>query len=249
MTGLIRKATVLTFCGLLVAGAAMAGVPSATTSTIPPGHIFGAVIGAGGSPGARVNAGGVPNAFFQFSITVRDLATNVVSGSNVKIDFSQCKRLYLGQDQPFMGAPSNCGTHVVSVLSGPTGIATFRIVAGSNNTGVLLGENDAIGCVQIIADNVALGRVNIATPDEDNSSSGGAMSGADLGLVIDDVAHCLNDPGAPFYLGRSDFDFNNVTDGVDIGEEIDFVGNIKFNAADNLKTCSDLGHTCCALLP
>ena len=35
MTGLIRKATLMTLCGCVVAGAAMAGIPSASTSTVP----------------------------------------------------------------------------------------------------------------------------------------------------------------------------------------------------------------------
>ena len=38
MTGLVRKATLLSVCGLLIASAAVAGVPSGATSSLPPGN-------------------------------------------------------------------------------------------------------------------------------------------------------------------------------------------------------------------
>src|SRR5438046_1854598 len=56
MTGLVRKATLLSVCGLLGASAVMAGVPNLTNSSIGTGIIL---VGTAGAGAATVKADGV----------------------------------------------------------------------------------------------------------------------------------------------------------------------------------------------
>src|SRR5262252_1224345 len=97
MTGLVRKATLLTAAGLLAASAAMAGVPSAANSTTP------ACISLVGS------LSGVPDGAGQFTVTVRDLANNPLNGASVVIDLSGCADLNICNDQLDANALVNCG--------------------------------------------------------------------------------------------------------------------------------------------
>src|SRR5260221_1749752 len=73
MTGLIRKATLMTLLGLLVAQAAMAGVPSASTSVLPPSGALrlGVYSTAPPGPGGRSEAGAGKNVF-TLSVTAND---------------------------------------------------------------------------------------------------------------------------------------------------------------------------------
>jgi len=96
MTGLVRKATLLTVAGLLAASAAMAGVPSAANSTVP------ACISLVGS------SAGVPDAFGSFSVTVRDLANNPLNGASVVVDLSGCTDIAICDDQLDVDALVNC---------------------------------------------------------------------------------------------------------------------------------------------
>ena len=77
MTGLVRKATLLTACGMLLAAAAMAGVPSAANSTTP-----GAVLLVGRNVAGPDTTDGV------FQVVVRDLANNPINASAVVVDFA-----------------------------------------------------------------------------------------------------------------------------------------------------------------
>ncbi|HTO91529.1 MAG TPA: hypothetical protein VMJ70_10400, partial [Candidatus Sulfotelmatobacter sp.] len=62
MTGLVRKATFLVACGVLVASAAMASVPSPANSTVPT------CINLVGTNGTSADPAGA------FTVTVKDLA-------------------------------------------------------------------------------------------------------------------------------------------------------------------------------
>src|SRR5215475_10671403 len=85
MTGLVRKATLLCVGGILVAGAAMAGVPSGANSQKPCILLmdFG-----NSTNGVGVNAGvcGQP----ALKVIVRDGNNMVVAGATVVLDFSTC---------------------------------------------------------------------------------------------------------------------------------------------------------------
>ncbi len=90
MTGLVRKAILLSVCGLLFAGAAFASVPSATNSTLPAG------VKLVGTPAGVADPSG------QFTVTVRDLANNLIANSAVVIDVSGCTPdIKIQSTQPF----------------------------------------------------------------------------------------------------------------------------------------------------
>ena len=131
MTGLVRKATLLTAAGMLVATAAMAGVPSAANSTTP------ACITLVGS------LAGVPDAAAgQFTVTVRDLANNPLNGASVVIDLSGCADLAICSDQLDANALVNCGAKTTRKFTDATGKVTFVVLGGSNgggNASTLLG--------------------------------------------------------------------------------------------------------------
>jgi hypothetical protein len=76
MTGLVRKATLLSVCGLLAASAALANVPDPAQSIVPTGiRLVG-------------QSAGTPSPVGLFQVTVKDLAGNLIANSNVVIDFS-----------------------------------------------------------------------------------------------------------------------------------------------------------------
>src|SRR5437016_7499658 len=96
MTGLVRKASLLTAAGLLIASAAMAGVPSPGNSTFP------ACITLVG------NTALVPDPVGQFTVVVRDLGNNPLNNASVVIDLSACHDLLICNDQLDAGATVVC---------------------------------------------------------------------------------------------------------------------------------------------
>src|SRR5262245_8191930 len=123
MTGLVRKATLLTAAGMLIASAAMAGVPSAANSTTP------SCISLVGS------LGGVPDAAGTFNIIVRDLANNPLNGASVVIDLSGCLDLAICDDQLDANAVVNCGAKTTRKFTDALGSVTFIVLGGSNGGG------------------------------------------------------------------------------------------------------------------
>ena len=183
MTGLVRKAILLSVCGLLFAGAAMASVPSAAQSTIPAGI---KLVGT---------TAGVADPLGQFTVTVRDLAGNVIANSAVVVDFTLAvPDIKFQQTQPFAGLTTDGPTRTVRALSNASGIATFRIV-GRSTTGAFAGFQKG----KIQADGVLLGNVTVAAFDLDGSNGVGA----------NDLATWLGDFGAAAAAGRSDYDFSS----------------------------------------
>jgi len=206
MTGLVRKATLLTLCGLLVAGAAMAGVPSSATSSKP------ACINLVGTNGTVTDPAG------QFTVTVRDVANNAVANSQVKIDFSGCVDINIGTQasQLFAGLTVNCTNKTITAVSNATGIATFRIVGSAKNpTGGVLPKSLS-GCASISADNQPLGTMTIGAFNEDGSID--SPPGSGTGVAGNDLSAWKGDfftAGNPYY-GRSDFDCNGAVGGNDL---------------------------------
>lgn len=191
MTGLVRKATLLVLCGVLFAVAANAGVPSASNS-IKPSCI--ALVGT---------KSGVVDPVGQFTVTVKDLANNVIANSTVVVDFSQeygpspadCR---IGNAQPFAGVTVDCTAKTVRATTNISGVATFNIVGGAQNAGNSPGRGAGGG--KIFADGVFLSNVTVQAFDQDGVGGVGA----------NDLSAWLGDkfaPGAP-YFGRSDYDCN-----------------------------------------
>jgi hypothetical protein len=189
MTGLVRKATLLTVCGLLVAGAAMAGVPSPSNSTKSSNCVR--------YVGLKV---GVADPAGLFTVTVKDLVPNVIANSQVVIDFSACGDTH-SANQASQEVALNLtvdGTNkTVRALTNGSGVATFKIVGGvtASRTPVA-----AANCAKIFADGVLLSSVSVNAFDQDGA---GGVALADLSLWSTDFYSGLNQR-------RSDYDCNNA---------------------------------------
>jgi len=187
MTGLVRKATLLSACSLLVAASAFAGVPSPGNSTLPS-PAFLTVVGS---------SLGVADPLGVFSITVRDLANNPINGSSVVIDFSGNADMLVCSDQLDAGATVNCAAKTVRKFSDAAGVVSFNILGGSNNAGASAGAG--VGAVKVYADGVLLGSMTAAILNQDGGLSG---------LGANDISVWIADFGSLNYFGRSDYDYS-----------------------------------------
>lgn len=181
MTGLVRKATLLTAAALVVASAAMAGVPSETNSTKP------ACISMVGS------VAGVPDAAGQFTVIVRDLANNPLNGASVVIDLSNAGDLAICDDQLDVDALVNCAAKTVRKFTDVTGSVTFIVLGGSNGGG---NASTLLNGGRIYANGTLIGSPTVSAFDLDGSSGVGA----------NDLSAWLGDFGSGQNYGRSDYD-------------------------------------------
>jgi hypothetical protein len=182
MTGLVRKATLLTAAGLLVASAAMAGVPSPGNSTLP-----GCITLVGSLAGTPDAAAG------QFTVVVRDLANNPLNGASVVIDLSNANDLAICDDQLDANALVNCAAKTVRKFTDVTGSVTFTVLGGSNGAG---NASTLLNGGRIYANGTLMNSPTVAAYDLDGSSGVGA----------NDLSAWLTDFGTGNPYGRSDFD-------------------------------------------
>lgn len=208
MTGLVRKATLLTAAGLLIASAAMAGVPSPGNSVIPQ------CISLVGS------AASVPDAAGTFSVIVRDLANNPLNGASVVIDLSNCTDLAMCDNQLDAGATVNCAAKTTRKFTDITGTVSFIVLGGSNGSG---NATTLLGGGRIYANGTLLGSPTVAAFDLDGSS----------GVAINDLSVWLTDFGTGINYGRSDFD---CTGSVGINDLS--VWLTEFGAGTSVASCS-----------
>ena len=181
MTGLVRKAALLTAAGLMIASAAMAGVPSPGNSTTP------ACITLVG------NAAGIPDPAGSFTITVRDLANNPLNGASVVVDLSGTTDLRICNNQLDAGALVNCAAKTTRKFTNALGQVTFTVLGGSNGAG---NATTLIGGGKIYANGVLIASPTAAAYDLDGAS----------GIGANDLSAWLTDFGSGSPFGRSDFD-------------------------------------------
>ena len=162
MTGLVRKATFLSACGMLIAGSAMAFVPNAAVSIVP------CAISLVGASGVTADANGA------FTIVVKDVAGNdiklseVQHGAGVAID----------------------GTHKkINVTADGTGTAVIRIQGVATKVGPLAG---LLGCASITANGTLLTNgtdkplVAVSVLDLDGGAGSLGLSIGDLSAWLSD---------------------------------------------------------------
>lgn len=190
MTGLVRKATLLSVCGLIAAGAAFANVPDPTQSTVPNG--------------VRVVAqtGGVAAAAGQFVVTVRDIGGNLIANSSVVVDFSAHPDLRLCSTS-LDGSTVDCALKTVRAFTNGSGVATFRVLGGSSGPATVLASSAPV--VEVFADGVLLATIRGAAFDLNNV---GGVGAADLAIWLGDAA-------APAKM-RSDYDYSGTVGAADL---------------------------------
>ena len=190
MTGLVRRATLITAAGLLAATAAMAGVPSATTSSQPSG-LFMKVLGQ--SAGSQDPAS-------NFSYTIRDASNNPVPGSVVILNFASCTDVRICSSPQPTGT-ANCGAKTVSGVTNASGQVTFGIIGSSSAGAATFGS-----CAHVTADGVPMSNLHVATGDYD----------AVNGINPLDVSATFGDVNAGTNRARSDFDNNGIVNPLDV---------------------------------
>lgn len=194
MTGLVRRATLFSAVGLLAASAAMAGVPSASTSTQPATKAL-RIVGHGSPPDAAGN----------YSYTIRDAANNAVPGSTVIINFAGCGSVRICSSDFAVGAGVNCAAKTVSMVTNASGQVTFAVSGAGNG----VGASNVFRCATVTADGVPFDNIGAGTVDNDGING---VTGIDGGAFASDL---FAFPGT--YRSRSDFDGDNDVDGIDGG--------------------------------
>jgi hypothetical protein len=215
MTGLVRKATLLSVCGLLAASVALAAVPDPTQSTCPA-HINSA--GHDGTDGEPL---------VEFNVQVNDISGIGVGGSVVVIDMSGCTDQVFCTDQ-LLNSTADCPTMTVRKNADPSGLATFRIIGGASYP---TGVGDPGGpdkCVTIYADGVLLCTIDIGSFDLDNVTG---VGGGDLSLWLDDF-------GVGGDIGRSDYDGDDNVGGGDLSLWLDVFGSASGQSCGDLAAAS-----------
>ena len=183
MTGLVRKAMLFTAAGCLIASAAMAGVPSPGNSTVPPCI---SLVG---------NLAGVPDPVGSFTVTVRDLANNVLSGASVVVDLSGCTDIKMCSDQLDPATTNICAAKTTRKFTNVAGQVSFRVLGGSNGSG---NATTLLGGAKIYANGTLIGSPTASVFDLDGANGVGIN---DLSVWLGDFGTILNPA-----FGRSDFD-------------------------------------------
>lgn len=197
---LVRRATLICAIGLLVAGAAVAGVPSAGTSTQPA---FVVLTG---------HSGGVPDTRGNITYTIRDASNNPVPGSVVIFNFAGCAHdVRIGQEAQ-AGVSVNCAAHTVTGVTNGAGQLTLAIV-GESNGGLPTFTPNIIGpCLAVTADGVALSSLRVATADLNGTAGVDAL----------DISICFGDKQNFNTVARSDLDNTGLVDALDISQVFGF---------------------------
>lgn len=180
MTGVLRKATLLTVAGLFVASAAFAGVPSPGNSTIP-----GCIPLVGSNLGLRDTTTG------SVTVVVRDLANNPIAGASVVLDFSGLADIAICSDQLDLNALTNCAAKTTRKFTDALGQVSFTVLGGSAGS-----ASSLVNGAKIYANGVLLGSPTASAYDLDGAG----------GVSINDLSSWLFDLGTLTAYGRSDYD-------------------------------------------
>ena len=179
MTGLVRKAALLSAVALFGASAAMAGVASPGNCTVP-----GCIEMVG-------NLAGVADPGFPFTVIVRDLANTPLVGASVVLDFSGCTDIGMCSDQLDINATQVCGAKTTRRFTDGFGSVTFLVLGGGNAAPVTLG-----GGGRVYANGVLIASPSVGAFDGDGANGVGA----------NDLSVWLTGFGTGFPFGMLDYD-------------------------------------------
>ena len=192
MTGLIRKATLFSVAGLMLAGAAMAGVPNEATSTVP-----NLIKIAGGPPAPGLGTSSVdPLAIVTY--VIRDANNTPVANTSVVLNFTACTDILLSP-----GGGINCGAKTFTGTTDGVGQLSVGIRGVGNGTG---SPRAVCNCVHVTAGGQPFSDVGAAAFDKDGTSGVGA---GDLSQLITDFV-------SPGIECRSDFSGNDSVGAEDL---------------------------------
>jgi len=201
MTGLVRKATLLTVAGLVAASASFAGVPSPANSTVPAClPLVGSSLGVADPAGA-------------ITITVRDLANNPLVGASVVLDMSNAADIAICDDQLDAGALVNCAAKTTRKFTDALGQVSFTVLGGSNGAG---NASSLLNAGRIYANGVLIGSPTVNAFDLDGAGGVGA----------NDLSAWLADFGTLTAYGRADYDCSGGVGANDLSVWLVLFGNL-----------------------
>jgi hypothetical protein len=186
MTGLVRKASLLSACGLVLATVAMADEPSAGFHTAPE------YIDLVGSNGVSPDPAG------SFTVVIRDLNQVPIAGVDVIVNLDACHDVQA------------CPTATLRGFTDASGSITFNIVGAGGNTGNAAGPG--VGCAIIIADGVTIRRPTVTAYDENGAITASGVDGSDLSAWMSDFGAVATNG----FKGRSDFNHDGSLGGADL---------------------------------
>lgn len=190
MTGLVRKTTLLCVGALMLAGAAVAGVPTGANSQLPCIILMdypNSGPGSAGNAGTAVGPNSGVCAVGGLQIIVRDGNNQVVPFSEVVIDFSLCSTTDVkpGSVQTDAAVTVGCAGRTFTKTADVNGQACFSFEGGSN-----LNPTPIAGalCARIFASGqlIASSRKVIVNRYDLNGSS--TVTAGDRSIVLDDEA-------------------------------------------------------------
>lgn len=194
MTGLIRKATLFSVVGLVVAGVAMAAVPNEATSTVP------SVIKIGGGPAAPGMGTSAVDPLAVVTYVIRDANNTPVPTTSVVLNFAACTDIVLSP-----GTGINCGAKSFTGTTDGLGQLSVGIRGVGNGAG---SPRAVCNCVHVTAGGQPFSDVGAAAFDKDGTSGVGA---GDLSLLITDFVsvgeECRSDFSGNDAVGAEDLSF------------------------------------------
>jgi len=216
MTGLVRKATLLTACGLLVAAWAAAGVPNPAKTLAASTSVIATAgrDGASGAPNPMTEILslplGAPPVAVPFSrIDVRDVNDAPVAGSSVVIDFQPCNTadIQVCSVQTQVGLTALCGGGFrnLTLSADGSGVAFFTIIGNSNSSSGAAPAGATTACAKVYADGILVLTAKVATIDFDGTGGSGNV----------DLSRFFAEPAAPTST-RADYDGSGTIDAVDL---------------------------------
>jgi hypothetical protein len=217
MTGLVRKATLLCVGGLLLAGAAMAGVPSPANSTFPA-HVILAGMNGPNPTGLACNNALTSNIFI-----IRDANNAPVVGETVTLDFVSCNpatEIVLSSYQSDASSIT-CATKTVTKSTDGTGTVNMLVTGGGTNPP--LGNTGLkIACCKVYAGNALMTTLKVAIMDLNGV---GGVAGTDAGICLSGIGYYGLSGGIDNYP-RYDMDGDGDVDGTDRSRVISIIGAV-----------------------
>jgi len=225
MTRVVRNAALLCAAGILVASAALANVPDPAHSSVGNGRLtVEGTTTAGGTATDACTDGRCGDLL----ITVRDFANNVIAGSIVIADFTNCSDINISCDQVnATTGQTYLSSHKVQGTTNSLGQFTFKVQgAGPTNTATCgaancAGTNAGVACATVYADGVPIGNLKVASYDVDRAGSpnGATAIGSDAAKVKQEQ---LNVGLGAASRARDDYDFSGTVAINDVALETQF---------------------------
>jgi len=231
MTGLVRKATLLCVGGALLAGAAIAGVPNSTNSTISGSSM---ALGTG-----CITISDYPSMASCIPLVIRDANNNAVPGASVVLDFSTCPTgdvKICSTQNPQGTTLASAPTQPASAICGPSYTVTVAAdalgqvcVIPKGGTNLPFGHTPTAGsrptCCRIYADSQLLTTVVVTVSAYDLNGSG-TVTGGDLGVWLGSYLGA-----SPTYRSKGDYNCTGTVTGGDLGQWLAGLGAYSGNTS------------------